>query len=442
MSDITVRRRRRGVLGFLGRHKQAAAIVLLVAGTGAYAAYAMWPEKSATTYTTSAARTGTLTVAVSATGNTAAAKSSTVDPGISGTVASLKVGLGDSVKKGQVLFTVVNDDLDAAINRAYSSYVQSQGQLEQAKLTLLQAKQSLWDLQHPTATSSTTTAGGGGQTSTTASTPTASDIAMAKQKVVIAENGVTSAKANRSSAKVACQQAKDTAVKRTVKAPISGVITSLNIQDGDQLGSSSSSGGSSSMGTSSGSSSPIVLTDLASMLAEVAVNEVDYPNLKVGQKANVTFDAISDLSITGKVVAIDQVGTNTQGVVTYNVRISFDVQDDRLRPGMTCSTSITTSVKPDVVLVPNAAVKSNASGSYVLVLATSGTAPQQVTVEVGDANDTYTEIVSGLAAGQKVVTQTITAGSTSAASSSNSSSSFRGAGMMLDGGGPGGPGGN
>lgn len=425
-AEITLRRRKPGFSGFLGRHKQAVAIVLLVAATGAYAAYALWPQESGTTYRTATAETGTLTVAVSATGNTVAAKSSTVDPGITGTVKNLKVGLGDSVKKGQTLFTVVNDDLDAAIDRAYSSYVQAKGQVEQAKLSLLQAKQDLYNLQHPS----------GPQT------PTSADIAMAKQKVVIAENGVASAKANRTSALVAYEQAKDTAALRTVTAPIAGVITTLNVQDGDQLG--SSSGGSSGAGGTSGSSSPIVITDLQSLRAEVSVNEVDYPDLKVGQKANVTFDAISELSITGKVAAIDQVGTNTQGVVTYNVRISFDVQDERVRPGMTCSASITTSVKPDVVLVPNAAVKSNAAGSYVLVMADNATAPTQVTVEIGDANDSYTEVASGLTAGQNVVTQTITAGSSgSSSNSSNSgnSTSFRGAGMMIEGGGPG-PGGN
>jgi macrolide-specific efflux system membrane fusion protein len=438
VSETQIHRRKRGgVLGFFSRHKQAVAITVLVVGTAAYAAYAFWPEKSTVTYVTSTAEAGTLTVAVSATGNTVAAKSSTVDPGISGTVASLKVGLGDSVKKGQVLFTVTNDDLDAAVDRAYSSYVQAKGQVEQAELTLAQAEQDLYNLQHPSASTSTNT--GGGQQQTASSDPTEADIAIAEQKVVVAENGISSAKANRTSAQAAYEQAKDTADQRTVIAPIAGVVTSLNIQQGDQLGvSSASSGGGTN--SSSGSSSPMVITNLKSLRAEVSVNEVDYPNLKVGQKANVTFDAISGLSITGKVAAIDQVGTNTQGVVTYNVRISFDVQDARLRPGMTCSASITTAVKPDVVLVPNAAVKSNASSSYVLVLAANSTTPQQVTVEVGDANDTYTEITSGVTAGQKVVTQTIQPGSTSSASSTPGSSrgGIGGAGMML-GGGPGGP---
>ena len=179
------------------------------------------------------------------------------------------------------------------------------------------------------------------------------------------------------------QQSITNAGQRTVTAPISGYITTLAINDGDQLGTSSSSSsssrssGSSSSGSSgastsaSSNSAAIVISDLSSLQAQVQIAETDRPKVKSGQKVELTFDAVPNLTITGKVAEIDAVGTSSSGVVTYNVTITFDVQDKRLNPGMTASASIVTQVDTNVLLVPNAAIKTDSSGaSYVQMLAT------------------------------------------------------------------------
>ena len=94
-------------------------------------------------------------------------------------------------------------------------------------------------------------------------------------------------------------------------------------------------------------------------IAEISLNEVDAAKVKVGQKVTLTFDAIDGLSITGEVSEIDALGTVSQGVVTYGVKIAFDTQDERVKSGMSVSAAIITDVKQNVLLVPNAAVKSN-----------------------------------------------------------------------------------
>jgi multidrug efflux pump subunit AcrA (membrane-fusion protein) len=125
-------------------------------------------------------------------------------------------------------------------------------------------------------------------------------------------------------------------------------------------------------------------------------------------------------------------------VVSYGVTITFDVQNPNLSPGMTASASIVTQVNTDVLLVPNAAVKTDTSGSsYVQVLAAPGQTPQNVTVEVGSAGETQTEIKSGVTEGQQVVTQTITAGSASSSSSRSGLSVLGGGGGARGGGGGG-----
>ena len=120
-----------------------------------------------------------------------------------------------------------------------------------------------------------------------------------------------------------------------------------------------------------------------------------------------TLDAVSDLGITGEVVEVDGLGTVSQGVVNYTVKIAFDTQDERVKSGMSITANIITNIKQDVILVPNSAVKSS-NGEFVLIL--DNNVPRNQTVEIGLSNDTMTEIISGVNEGDEVVTQTITVG--------------------------------
>jgi len=177
----------------------------------------------------------------------------------------------------------------------------------------------------------------------------------------------------------------------------------------------------------------------------VTLNEVDAAKVKTGQKAVVTLDAIPDLEITGKVSSVDTLGTVSQGVVSYTIEIVFDSQDERIKPGMSVSASIITDVKTDVLMVPNAALKSANNLSYVLVpsaadlknLPANSAAgvvlvqtPSQQTVEIGLTNDEYTEITSGLKQGETVVVGTT--GSQTNSTRTQTQQNFRGgAGFIM-----------
>jgi multidrug efflux pump subunit AcrA (membrane-fusion protein) len=170
-------------------------------------------------------------------------------------------------------------------------------------------------------------------------------------------------------------------------------------------------------------------------IAEISLNEVDVAKIHVGDKTKVTFDAIENLTIEGKVAEVDQVGSVSQGVVTYNVKISFDTQDERVKSGMSVSTEIITQTKSGVITVPNSAVKTQGNTHYVEVFTeklanatktreiTSTTAPGRKTVEVGLSNDTLTEITSGLNVGDQIVLKT-TSGTTSAATTRSTTPSL------------------
>lgn len=155
-------------------------------------------------------------------------------------------------------------------------------------------------------------------------------------------------------------------------------------------------------------------------VAEISLNEVDVAKVKLGQKATLTFDAIPEISITGIVAQIDSISTVSQGVVTYIVTIALDKEEAQILPRMSVSADIITDSKQNVFLVPNSAVKTQASASYVEMFdmplpvplsgaqgSISAIPPRKQMVEIGISNDTMTEIISGLKEGDEIVTKTI-----------------------------------
>jgi HlyD family secretion protein len=213
---------------------------------------------------------------------------------------------------------------------------------------------------------------------------------LAKLKEPPTKQEINSALASVSSARSQYQQAVDTYNNTTITAPFDGQIAVADVQKGDQV-----------------SASTVIATLITNQkVANVPLNEVDVAKVKLGEPAVLTFDAIDGLSLTGKIIDIDTLGTVSQGVVTYNVKISFDADDPQVKPGMSVNAVIITTVKTDVVAVPNAAIKVQGNNNYVQTLDPQGK-PQNVGVQIGIADDSYTEIISGVNEGDQVVTQTI-----------------------------------
>lgn len=205
----------------------------------------------------------------------------------------------------------------------------------------------------------------------------------------------------------------------TVFSPFDGVVSSVSAQ----------------VGQTAGTIATVVTNQ---KVAQLSLNEIDAAKIKVGQKATLTFDAIDTLSLTGTVSEIDPVGTVSQGVVSYTAKITFDTQDDRIKPGMTVNATIQTDVHADVLSVPSSAVKTSNGVSRVQVFnpaiidsgatgTVSVTLPEQVTVTVGLSDGTNIEILSGLTEGQQVVTKTIT-GTTAKTTTTPSATSLLGGG--------------
>ncbi|MBI4142530.1 efflux RND transporter periplasmic adaptor subunit [Candidatus Uhrbacteria bacterium] len=193
----------------------------------------------------------------------------------------------------------------------------------------------------------------------------------------------------------------------TIRAPFDGILAKRNVKRGDTVGANA-----------------VVATLITTArIASITLNEVDVADVRVGQRATLTFDAIPELRISGSVSTIDTVGTIAQGVVSYTIEITFDTQEERVKPGMSVSAAITTDTKPDVLLIPNAAVKTQGDARVVEVVddpvlrTPSATNAAGVTlaqptrrqvVELGLVSDEFTEVTAGLSEGDIVVVGTLT----------------------------------
>lgn len=221
-----------------------------------------------------------------------------------------------------------------------------------------------------------------------------------------------------SQAATALANAQSKLMDYTIKAPFDGIVTSIV----------------SVSGYTASANTVLATVITKQQIADVTLNEVDAANVTVDQKATLTFDAVTDLSLTGKVVQMDTIGTVSQGVVSYGAKIALDTQDDKIKPGMSVSADIILEAKADVLLVPNSAIKTSGTSSYVEVVngvnsstptasdgsvsASSGI--KKVTVEIGISNDTYTEITSGLNEGDLVVEKSVISTSATATTQTNS----------------------
>ena len=184
-----------------------------------------------------------------------------------------------------------------------------------------------------------------------------------------------------------------------VRAPFSGMIANVDAGRGDSVGAG---------------------TAIASLvtfqkIALITLNEIDAAKVMAGQKVTLEFDAIEDLSATGKVAEVDVLGTVNQGVVSYDVKIGLDVQDERIKPGMTVSAVIIIEAKPNAVLAPLSAVETQGDVDYVELLV-NGQAQRQEVI-IGASNDFMVEIVNGLGEGDEIITQTVSNGATQSDSS-------------------------
>ena len=200
---------------------------------------------------------------------------------------------------------------------------------------------------------------------------------------------IQSASETLQSAQISMENMQDTMSSYTITAPISGTIIEKDAKQGDAM--------------TSGTTLCIIY-DLSYLEMQINVDELQISSLTVGQKVQITADAVQRKTYIGTVTRVSMKGTANGGTTTYPVTIQLD-DIDGLRPGMNANAEIVVAEANNVLTVPNAAI---VRGNYVLVTQDSPsasnadetmTAPDgyvYVPVQTGVSDDDYTEITSGL----------------------------------------------
>lgn len=299
---------------------------------------------------------------VSATGTIKPVDSVEVSPKITARISQVLVKENDRVTAGQTVAILDGKDYEAQRDQAQFKVTNTQQELDRA--------QRLYDL-------------GAG---------TKQDLDTAKFNYDTAESALTKAESD--------------VAETVITAPMDGVVV----------------GEPKSVGTMAvqGNSNPTVIMYIANTSTKqilAKVDETDIGQIQVGQDATFTVDTYTGKTFTAHVSKISQTDTsntwNTTGtsssssssssasVIYYYVTLDVDDPNDELRLGMTARVDINTAEKPDALVVPIAALKTNDKGSYVLRVNANGQT-EQVPVTTGIYSDEYVEITSGLNVGDTV----------------------------------------
>lgn len=142
-----------------------------------------------------------------------------------------------------------------------------------------------------------------------------------------------------------------------IKAPMSGTVTQLAIEQGEIVTS----------GRSAFSQSPPIMTiaDLSKMVVKTFINEVDMERLKEGQTANIKVDAFQTHKFTGNVYEISPSGQQQDNIISFEVMIEVNDTSGNIRPGMSADVDIITYEEKNVLLIPIDAVISKNSATVV-----------------------------------------------------------------------------
>ena len=224
---------------------------------------------------------------------------------------------------------------------------------------------------------------------------------VAKDDIILGLSGddltesIQSASESLRSAEISMQNLQDTMNNYTITAPISGTIIEKDAKVGDAV--------------KTGDTLCIVY-DLSYLEMSINVDELQISSISVGQKVQITADAVPDKTYVGTVTRVSMKGTSNGGTTTYPVSIRID-DTDGLRPGMNANAEIVVAEANNALVVPNAAV---VRGSYVLVTKDSPSAANAdtameapegfvyVPVKTGVSDDDYTQIVSGIQEGDTI----------------------------------------
>jgi HlyD family secretion protein len=350
----------------LPRVLTGAVVVALLAG-GAWYWSSRKSEAAESTYRTATVERGDIRVAISATGTLSAISTVTVGSQISGQVTDVLVDYNSEVKKGEVLARIDPSTYEAQIAQGNAQIANAQASLRQAQATLRNAEldyQRKADL---------------GRQKLVAQ----SDVDLARAALDQARAQVNAGQAQIRQQTASTQTTRVNLDRTVIRSPVDGVVLTRTIEPGQTVAASLQA--------------PELFTiaeDLSKMKIELAVDEADIGQVKMGQTVSFTVDAFADRQFRGQVQQVRLSATTTNNVVTYPVVVSVDNTDGTLLPGLTVNAEIEVSKRDNILKVSNAALRYKPTGQEAA--ATAGLQPQTGQPRGGGVSDDLVRVAGTL----------------------------------------------
>ena len=389
-------------------------LVLAVAGAGGWVALQP-PAKEAAPRTVPVTR-GNVEETVLASGVIEASSLVSVGAEVSGSIKTVNVALGDSVKTGDVIAEIDSLNQENAVKAAEASLANIQAQRKIQAATLAQAQVALTRANKLSPQQLISDA----------------DYQSAQLAVTTAEAEVEAIDAQIQQSELSVESAKLNLSRTKIVAPMDGTVVSLEVEVGQTVNASSSS------------PTIVKLANLDNMVVKAEISEADVPRVVPGQRVYFTIlgDPNTRIDATLRAVepAPDSISSDTttsssSSAIYYNGLFDVANPDHKLRISMTAQVTIVLDQAKDVLVVPSSVLTKAGKQGYSVVVWDQNTKkaePKQI--EVGLNNNVSAEVKSGLAEGDQVVTTSAsTASGTASSTRSGQASANR---SLLGGGGP------
>jgi HlyD family secretion protein len=377
-----------------GRMRRVRVAIALAAVVVASALVLSWMRRSETAppYVTQPVDRGPITARVTATGTVNPVKTVQVGTYVSGPIQAITVDFNSPVTSGQLLAKIDPRPFQMKVDAATASLANARARLEKDRADLALKTVTLRrtrDLRR------------GGIVSE-------NDLDVAVSQAEQARAQVALDQADIGNQAAALREAEVNLGYTEITSPVDGVVVARNVDVGQTVAA-----------TFQTPTLFLVAEDLTKMQVSASVSESDIGPIAVGQEVTFSVDAYPASGFVGRVEQVRNAPVTVQNVVTYDVIVSVDNADLRLKPGMTANVTIATATRPDALRVSTSALRfrppaaEDAGDAHAADTGDTSTPrvwvldaddhPRPVSIRTGIADDRYTEVTDGLREGERVI---------------------------------------
>jgi HlyD family secretion protein len=327
----------------------------------------------------------------------------------SGIVKQIFADYGDHVKMGQVLVELDKEELEARVRELRATLLAAQASAEAAQATYERNKVEAEGPDIPFLKSDMERAR---QLDTEGliakpvveNAEKAYQLALNKQMaaqrtVAVSRAEISRAKAQVAQAQAALEQAEEDLRNSTIVSPMDGLVLSRNVEIGDAVSSI----------LVLGSQATLVMTlgDVSEVYVKGKVDEADISKVYLGQRARIVVESLKDKKFEGKVTKISPLGVEKDNVTTFEVKVSIRNPSGELKANMSANAEIIMEEKPNVLMVPEAAVIYDKDRKTFLEVPDpkADKGRRRIAAKLGISNGVKTELVEGLKEGDQVILQ-------------------------------------